>query len=161
MGKTARLRRDSASRYWFGIAAVFLMMSLDETASLHERLLQLMRAAFQVSGYFYYGWVIPGGLFALAFAAATIRFLQGLAVDTRRRFLLAGLTFVAGGLGMEMVAGNYEFVHGQGGLPLRLLSVAAETLEMLGTVLFLRALLLHLERALSLARTCSDGAPTA
>jgi hypothetical protein len=39
--------------------------------------------------------------------------------------------------------------------------VAEETLEMLGTVLFLRALLLHLERTLSLARTCSDDAPTA
>jgi hypothetical protein len=160
-GKAARLRRDPASRYWFGIAAVFLMMSLDETASLHERLLQPMRAAFHLSGYFYYGWVVPGGLFVLAFAAATIRFLQRLPADTRRRFLVAGFTFVAGGLGIEMLAANYEFVHGEGGLPLHLLSVAEETLEMLGTVLFLRALLLHLERTLSPARTCSDDAPVA
>jgi hypothetical protein len=92
-------------------------MSLDETATLHEKLLHPVRNALHAEGFFYFAWVIPGALFVLGFLAVTFGFLRRLAADTRRRFLVAGFIYVSGSLGMEMVGGHYEFVHGSSSTP--------------------------------------------
>jgi len=144
-GQLARRRRDANTRYWFGIAAVFVLMSLDEVATIHEKLLNPSRSLFHTGGFLYYAWVIPGALFVSAFLMVTLRFLWRLPTRTRCRFILAGFVYVAGSLGMEMVAGNYEFVHGVDDLVLGMMAVVEESLEMAGTILFLRAVLLHFE----------------
>ena len=92
----------------------------------------------------------------LGFLAVTSGFLRRLPADTRRRFLVAGFIYVSGSLGLEMLGGNYEFVQGKRDLAFGLLGVAEETCEMLGTILFLRALLLYLSRRISHSGTCAD-----
>lgn len=144
-GRLTRLRRDPNTPYWWGIAAVFVMMSLDEVATMHEKLLNPSKNLFHTGGYLYYAWVIPGALFVLLFVGVTLRFLWRLPSRTRYRFILAGFVYLSGALGMEMVSANYEFAHGVNDYVLGLMAVVEETLEMAGSILFLRAVLLHLE----------------
>lgn len=145
IGKLARQRRGQNTNYWFGIAAIFVLMSLDEMASIHEKLVQPCRNLLHAKGIFYYAWVVPGVIFVVAFVGFTLHFLWRLSRQTRCRFILAGLVYVSGALGMEMLAGNYEYAYGVNALALGLMTVVEETLEMLGTILFLRALLIKLE----------------
>ncbi|MEL6815448.1 MAG: hypothetical protein AAFP03_11620, partial [Cyanobacteria bacterium J06598_3] len=69
-----------------------------------------------------------------------------------RRFLGAGLLYLSGALGMEMVSGHYIYTHGlDGSTALALLNGIEEAAEMLGAVCFIRALLLYIEREKSRA----------
>lgn len=45
---------------WKSLAVIFLLMSLDETASLHEYGASLMKGQFEFKGYWYFAWVLPG-----------------------------------------------------------------------------------------------------
>jgi hypothetical protein len=60
-------------------------------------------------------------------------------------FLSAGL-FLAGTLGMEMVGGRYVELHGNGTFTYALIANGEETLELVGLVVFLHALMVLLEK---------------
>jgi hypothetical protein len=139
----AQRRRKGLSAYWFGLAATFVALSMDEAASFHELLVDPMRKLFDAGGLFFFAWVIPGGLFTLGYLLICWRFLGRLPAETRRNFLVAGFVFCAGCLGMEMIGGRYVALHGID-LNYGLLVVLEEGLEMAGEILFLRALLAYL-----------------
>jgi hypothetical protein len=50
----------SQSFQWKSLAVIFLLMSLDEKASLHEYGASLMKGQFEFKGYWYFAWVLPG-----------------------------------------------------------------------------------------------------
>jgi hypothetical protein len=77
------------------------------------------------------------------FAVTFLRFLGHLPQLTRRRFWIAGLLFVGGVLGLEMVAGSYSVVHGTFNMTYVLIVTAEEALEMLGIVVLVYALLAY------------------
>ena len=56
-------------RHWVGLAAIFVFLSFDESAALHEKTLNLTRDSFGTSGLLYYSWIIPFGIFALVVLA--------------------------------------------------------------------------------------------
>jgi hypothetical protein len=129
--------------YWFGLAGTFVLLSLDEAASFHEMLVTPLRTALHTGGFFYFAWVIPGGLFVLGFLLVYLRFLSRIPAETRRGFLLAGFVYCFGSLGMEMIDGRYASLHGVD-FTYSLMSLLEESLEMAGEILFLRALLAHI-----------------
>ena len=43
---------------WFVLAAIFLYLSVDETAQLHEMVVKRVPLAFNLSGYLYFAWII-------------------------------------------------------------------------------------------------------
>jgi hypothetical protein len=129
--------------YWIGLSVVFLGLSLDEAASIHEWLVLPLRRRLDLGGYFYYAWVIPGGLFTLAVGLAFLRFVIGLPRVTRTRFFVAGIIYCSGALGMELIGGKYASAHGMRNWTYILIASLEESLEMLGTILFLQALLVY------------------
>jgi hypothetical protein len=129
--------------YWFGLAGTFVLLSLDEAASFHEMLTAPLRAALHTGGLLYFAWVIPGGLFVLGFLFLFWRFLSDVPAETRRGFLLAGLTYCSGCLAMEMIGGRYLALHGAD-FNCALMCILEESLEMAGVILFLRSLLAYL-----------------
>ena len=100
------------TREWFGLAAIFLYLSLDEAASFHEEMGASLRPMLKAAGYFHgflrYSWVIPGAMFVLIVALTYLRFLAALPVKTRALFLIAGSLYVGGALGIEMLGGRHE-----------------------------------------------------
>ncbi len=133
-------------RYWLGLAWVFVFLATDEYFSLHERLVAPMRSLFNTSGLLYFAWVIPYGVALGVFALIYRRFVFGLPIRTRRLFLLAGLIYVAGALGTELFAGQYyEKVQRVDAVGSLVFVTIEELLEMTGLVMFLHALLSHID----------------
>jgi hypothetical protein len=154
-----RRHRDGYALHWAILSSIFLYLSLDEVASQHEELSHgvipsLGRDLLDLdSGFFYQFWVVPGTIFTLVFLLAYLRFLAHLPRDTRRLFVLAGILFVLGALGAEMlsarVISSYEMEGwaNVGGLPkitVGILGSLEELFEMLGIVVFIYALLSYM-----------------
>ncbi len=139
----ARRKGDPFRRYWKMLGAVFLFMSLDEEAAIHDQTMDTLRGQVHASGVFHFAWVIPALIFVAAAAVFFVPFLKSLPDKTRQTFLLAGALYVGGALGMEMVGGYLHSHH----YPAALYSwetIAEETLEMSGQLLFFYALLCYL-----------------
>jgi hypothetical protein len=141
--------RDPCSRSWGLLAAIFLLMSVDEVARIHEKSGLIVRLFIKnTSGIFQYNWVIIGIPLTLLFLLAYLRFMAYLPAKTRRLFLLAGAIFIGGALGVEMIAGNQVSSNGFNNLTYALITAVEELFEMLGIVVFIYALLSYLRSQL-------------
>lgn len=141
-GLTARRRRG-----WYGFAAVLTLMSLDEAASLHERLLgdagiQLLGA--DAGGLLHFTWVVPGAIVAAILVTALFGTVWSMPVRSRALVLLAGAVFLGGALGAEAASGWALERHGDARAYVLLTSLE-EGAEMTGALLLLAALLSLLE----------------
>jgi len=148
-------RRESASFFWGLLTLVFLVLSVDELFSFHERLIEPIRDWLGVSGFLYFAWIIPGSFLVLVLAALGAGWLRTLPAPTRRGFLIAAGVYLSGVLAMESVGGWYLSQD-----PTRLdtvywaITTTEESLEMLGLIVFGYYAALHLvtENGLSLIR---------
>src|SRR5918992_5540944 len=102
-------RNDRYSLHWSVLSIILLLLSLDEVASIHEAIGQQSERLLHIptgltpSGAISFFWVVPGAIFALIVLLAYLRFLADLPRSTRRLFLFAGVLFVLGALGLEML----------------------------------------------------------
>jgi len=137
-----KINREVYVNYWMALSIIFLFFSIDEFIGLHEKLSDLVQIGLNVSGFFYFAWVIPGAAFAFACLLIFIRFLSYLPIQTRRLFLLAGSIYVSGALGMEMIGGYYASLTGsQNSMLYAVIVTIEESLEMLGIAVFSYSLL--------------------
>jgi len=126
---------------WFFLAFVFALMSLDESVSFHEVLIDPLQPLFSFSDFLHFAWIVPGAFFAGVMGLAYLPFLKAMDPATRNRVILAGGLYVTGALGMEAVGGYF---NAQGGFdhPLYIAAfMIEETLETLGLTLFAVTLL--------------------
>ena len=130
---------------WTLLSRIFVFLALDESLQIHEILI-LPGLRHQVHPALASTWVIPYGLIALGLLWRLRHFLRALPAKTSRRFLRSGGVYVLGTLGMEMV-GSFAVRSGS----IRLHSVwygaitgVEESLEILGLILFLQALMQEL-----------------
>lgn len=138
--------RHIHTAYWLGLAAIFLFLSVDEMLELHEHLNEPIRSALKTSGFFYYAWVIPYGALLLIFLAAYLRFLLRLPGRTAVLFVVAGATFVSGGIGVEMISAAHSEIHGNLNVTYVTLQTIEESLEMVGIVIFIFALAEYIDQ---------------
>ena len=116
------------------------MLSLDEIASIHERTSVPIRNALDLSGAFYFAWVVPAAILLLVFAILYLRFVLALPRRSRWLFVVAGAIFVSGALGVEMIGSAYASAHGRNDLVYALIASGEEVLEMIGLATFIYAL---------------------
>jgi hypothetical protein len=135
-----RQRSSCRFPYWIGLAAIFLALSLDESASFHEAVSGILQSKFHTTGFLTWPWVIPGAVFAGAVALISRRFLIQLPSTTRESFLAAGAVYCAASMGGDMVGAGLDRL----GLAYHAAYVIEESGEMLGVLLFIRALLHYL-----------------
>lgn len=133
-------------RHWGWLAVIFAYLSVDEAVSIHELSVKPMQRLLggHGVGFLYYAWVVPGAVIVLGVGLVYLRFLLHLPVVVRNRVIAAGLLYVGGALGMEMVGSYYADTIGAGSIRYALAALIEETMEMLGVVVFIHALLLHL-----------------
>jgi hypothetical protein len=141
IGLMRRRLRLPYSRHWTALALIFLLLSLDEVAGLHEMMIRPMREALDVGGFLYFAWVIPGGVLVLAIGSIYLRFFLALAPQFQRLFGAAALLYVGGALGVEMLGGRHADLYGLENLSYRMYQTVEESFEMFGMVLFIHALL--------------------
>lgn len=135
------LARDPYAIHWRFLAILFLFMSLDETAAIHERLTIPVRSAINASGVLYYAWVVPMMGAVVVIGLAYLRFLAALPHKIRKMVVLAGTIYIGSALGLELVEGYWATAYGEDNLPLRLIEALEDVGEMFGLVVFLYALM--------------------
>lgn len=143
-----RRRQAGMHRYWTGLAGVFIFLSVDEAAALHERLTSPLRLALNTSGVLYYAWLIPYGILLLPIALVYVRFLRWLPARIRWLIVLAGCMYVAGAIGGELVGGYWDELYGEENITYGLLAMGEEVLEMTGVLVFTYALMSYIETEL-------------
>ncbi|MRX63775.1 hypothetical protein [Maribacter luteus] len=119
--------------------------------SIHELLITTTKAQLNVSGIFFFAWVIPYGIALLVLSVIYYKFLKRLPRTTVRLFVLSAFVYITGALLIEMpegwVAENYGFYD-----PLFLiLYTCEEFLEMLGLSIFIYALTSYKSFSLKIA----------
>jgi hypothetical protein len=139
-------QRGHSIPYWALLTVGFAFMGVDEAWSFHEKLSASMRELLGGAhlGAFYYAWVLPALVLVLVLGLVFLRFLWRLPAATRVQFIVAGAVYVGGAVGIEMIEGLYDEVHGDRNLVTALTATVQETLEMAGAILFIRALLGYL-----------------
>jgi hypothetical protein len=148
------ISRKSQSRqgvyYWIGLALIFLFLSIDEFAMIHECLVKPLRTSLNTSGLLYYPWVIVYGPFVAIIGLIYLRFVISLPKNIRRLIFCAGLVYITGAVGFECISGWYEDLHhGQQDIVYEVLAACEESLEMVGILIFVYALLCYIDTKLS------------
>lgn len=129
---------------WRFLAAIFLYLFADEMLQIHEKANGPLRSALGTDGLLYYAWIIPAVILLLVFGVLYARFVIALPAEIRLLFLAAGLLYVAGAAGLEMVGGYYASSSGVESAGYVAESNVEELLEMLGTAMFVYALLQYM-----------------
>lgn len=132
--------------HWAILAVMFVGLSIDEATGVHELAIDPLRNEFGLSGFFHFGWVIPAMVLVTLAGLAYLPFLLAQPDRTRLVFFAAGLLYVGGALGMELVGGKLLTLYDEASLAYQVAYCTEETLEILGTTLFVTGLLGHLKR---------------
>ena len=136
---------DHYAFQWKCLSLIFLYLSVDEAASLHELANAPLKQSLNFGGIFHFAWVVPGAILVSIFVIAYFKFWLSLPTKTRNLFIVAGVLYVSGALGIEFIGGAYAEVHGLTNLTYSFITTIEEGLEMLGTLVFIYALLDYIE----------------
>ena len=139
-------KRDGATyvRHWAFLGAVFVCLSVDEAAKLHELTIEPLQDKLDAGGILYYTWIVPAALVLLALGLSYLGFLRHLRPRTRTLILIAAALYIGGALVFEAVNGLYVDRHGNDTLVWGLLTNVEEVLEMTGILVLLSALMREL-----------------
>ncbi len=140
------VKKDSPySSHWKALSLVFIYLSIDESAQLHERLNYLIHPLIHDSRALNILWVVPGSIFVMTILLTYLKFLSHIPNKIKFLFLTAGTIYVGGAVGLELI-GNYLVGDSEIHTFLSQMVVAAEEfLEMFGIVVFIYALLSYIE----------------
>jgi hypothetical protein len=139
-------------RYWLGLAAVFLFLSLDETFILHERLGDYTEGyikstgILEASGLLYFPWIIPYTILMAILGLLYFRFILSLPRKTTVLLILSAIIFLTGAAGFDMLGGREAELHGYYTITYTVLYTIEEFLEMIGVVLLIYTLLDYIEQ---------------
>lgn len=136
-----RRGQDPYFRHWAGLAVIFLYLSMDEGAVIHEILSDVLQARFNTTGYLTFAWVIVFVPLVIIIGLLYLRFLFHLPPRTRYLFVAAGVLYVGGAVVVEVISANRWSIDGGVTFPYLAIATIEELFEMLGAVLFIYALL--------------------
>ena len=145
ISKITKSEGKPGGHYWKSMGFVFVYLSLDELASIHEHLDDLV-AHFSKQNLIHEGgplWILPFAVLLAIFGLYFFRFYLRLPKETKLQFFVAGAIFVAGAVGVEIL-GNPSPDHPMAGFIRGLYSTLEETMEMVGMACFLRSLLSYI-----------------
>jgi len=129
------------ARHWRDLGIVFLILSMDEVATIHEEIGTILSQTLETSGAFLYGWVLVALVFLFLFVISYFGFLKSLPRMPRFLFIVSGGIYVIGALGLKMVEGWYLDTYGAAGMTYIGLITVKQFLQMFGAIMFLYALL--------------------
>lgn len=130
--------------HWFGLAVIFLGLSIDEAADFHGAVSYKIQSTYDTSGVLAYPWILPAAILSLAVGLIYLRFLLQLPDPLRSRFVLAGALFLTGALVLEAIEAVYDTAFGGDGIAYILMVAAEESLEKAGVIILLAALLSYI-----------------
>ena len=142
--KAAGLAGDSRKILLF-LSSVFVFLALDESISIHERLIDPLRQALDATGIFYYTWIIPYGIGVGLVSIFAIPVFWRMQKKIRFWFGLSAATYLFATIGLEMISGKYlVMMNEQKDIVWIFMVTLEESLEMVGLIILVYAQLLLL-----------------
>lgn len=136
---------DRFATHWLGLSLLFLLASIDESASLHELVSTIVGGALsrlvKLPPYLYYAWVLVAIPFLLVLAVIYLRFLAALPRRLAGWLIASAVVYVSGAFGFEMAGGYLAATIGMENMRYALVATVEEGLEMAGIAMLLYALL--------------------
>ena len=114
---------------WTGLGIGFLLLSIDEIAGMHESL-NSMGLPFS--------WTVPGVILAAFAGGVFLPFLLRLPRAIALRFVIGGVIYLGGALGVEVLTDPYLERDELNTLPYNLWTAVEEFMEMAGVLVFLQ-----------------------
>ncbi|MBV7267662.1 hypothetical protein [Winogradskyella luteola] len=130
--------------HWLGLSIIFVFLAFDEMIQIHEQLRAPMESLFNTTGLLYFAWFIPYTLVTIIIALAYFKFMMRLPKHVLKLFVIAGILYVFGAVGMEAIGGMHAEVEGQYTFAYAMMYSFEELLEMSGAVVFFYALLVYI-----------------
>ena len=137
-----KANNQSGAGYWLFLSILFLYLSVDESASIHENFRYVYRYLVRkeiISPILSTNEWLPFGVFFIfAVSIVLLPFVRKLPTDTRRYFLIAGCVFVTGAVGFEYLAALMREAGIDESRPhtVRLVKLLEEGFEMYGVAIF-------------------------
>ncbi len=131
----------SFRKHWYGLSGLFLFLSIDEGASIHELTTEPIRDFFSInSGPLYYSWIILYGALVLFLLVVLWKFIMSLNIKTRGLFVLSGAIFIFGAVILESMGAQIAAQYGETVSSYSFVVMAEEFFEMIGVSVFIYAL---------------------
>jgi len=134
--KGKRAEGNRWSRHWYVLFVGFLLMAIDEVAGVHE----------SINSFIVVTWAIPMGIASLLAGLAFIPFLGHLPNRIALLFVVAGLMFVTGAAGLEIIGNSLVAQSLRDTLEYNMWTLLEEALEMFGVILFTHTLLTYMRK---------------
>lgn len=145
LGWRAKATGNRDFLWWIVLGLGLIYMSADETAALHERLMNVVSKHIQTCGLFTFSWLVVGIPAVIVVGLLFVPFLLRQEPRTRWLLILSGGIFLSGAIGCEMLGGLAASTYGTfNTLPYLLASTLEELLEFAGFTLLAVTLLLRL-----------------
>ncbi len=140
--------KDKFRFHWIGLALIFLFLSIDEAAVIHENMIKPMRAIVGAEGFFYFAWIIPGIIIVAAFGLLYFMFFLHLENKFKILFMLSLGVYISGVIGGEMISGYYAANLGLKNYTYAVVASLEESVEYIGCSLIIYSLLKYIEHYL-------------
>jgi hypothetical protein len=135
---------DPFANYWFALAIVFLVFSIDKMIILRERINIIFWNYATNLIWSSIKWIITGLLIVVVIIF--IRFLLHLPIEDRLVILLAAVLFIGGSVVIDYLTGIFFNLHGEFSIAYSVLTTLEVALEMIGSIVFIFALLNYMGR---------------
>ncbi|MEM8559584.1 MAG: hypothetical protein AAGG50_17325 [Bacteroidota bacterium] len=142
----SRMDRPEMRRFWRLMTGVFVFLSFDEAASLHEMLVYPLNSRFEFARKILFSWVLILVPMVAALFVYSIRYLFKMPRRMQKLVVASGFIFVVGMLVFELLAGLYVGNGGsQNGYLYGLMVLCEESAEIFGVSLFIYSLLVYVD----------------
>jgi hypothetical protein len=141
---TSAITSRRQRKYWWGLAGIFAFFALDEIILVRATLFSSARRLIGMFGLhtFYLIALLVWIFLLVAGYLFLTRFLIRLPKNVRFMFMVAGIIFVTGAIGMDGLGRHYALNHPQDYL-YAMMYTLEEAMEMAGVILFIHALLTY------------------
>lgn len=141
------------TKHWKFLSLLFCLLAIDEIAMMRE-ILSVLREPLNAGGIFYFTLVIPAFIFLIIFTLTFISFFKSLPSRIKTLFMLSGIIYVAGAIGVEMIGGYHSEIYGENNFTYGMITTIEESLEMMGILVFIYSLLFYLQTYLNKINLC-------
>jgi hypothetical protein len=131
---------------WWALGWIFMWLALDEEIQIHQQVVSpLIASSLGVRGEQAEAkvfWVVPYLALTAGFCFAYLGFWWKLPARVRMLFAVGGVVYVGGAAIVEELAHLYSKHYGNTNVPYLLMTNFSEWMQMIGSIVFLQALLL-------------------
>jgi hypothetical protein len=144
IGVISKKNRDPYFIYWLIFAIIFLFASIDKMIDLRGGLKLFLLSYSTTDIWYTFSWIILA--ISLIAALLLLRFLLHLPSKDRVLLLTAAILFLGGAVGMDYFASRYISSYDFHTFTYDILITIESALEMLGSIVFIFALLNNISR---------------